>query len=177
MMTTYIAFLRGINVGGHNKIKMDDLSALFESLALKNVTTFIQSGNVIFETAGKNADALARRIGSALHESLGNQVPVFLRTLSEVQEMVKLDPFKAIKADAGDKKYVVFLYAEPGREPVLPLRSPREGLEAFHIRKREVFVLSHSVNGRFGFPNNFIENQLGVATTTRNWTTVVKLIT
>jgi uncharacterized protein (DUF1697 family) len=176
-MDAYIAFLRGINVGGHNKIKMDDLTRLFESLALKNVATFIQSGNVVFETAaGKNADALARRIGNALQKSLGSEVPVFLRTLSEFQEMVKLDPFKAIKADAGDKKYVVFLYAEPGREPVLPLRADREGLEAFHIRKREVFVLSRNVNGRFGYPNNFIERELGVAATTRNWTTVSKLI-
>ena len=175
-MTAWIAFLRGINMGGHNKIKMDDLTRLFESLALKNVTTFIQSGNVTFETAGKNADALARRIGDALQESLGNEVPVFLRTLSEIQDLVKLDPFKAITADAGDKKYVVFLYAEPGREPVLPLRSAREGLEAFHIRKREVFVLSRNVNGRFGFPNNFIEKELGVPATTRNWTTVSKLI-
>lgn len=155
---------------------MDDLARLFESLALTNVTTFIQSGNVIFESAGKNADVLARRIGEALHEVLGNEVPVFLRTLSEVQEMVKLDPFKAIKLDDDVKKYGVFLYAEPGREPVLPLRSAREGLEAFHFWRRAVFVLSRNVNGRFRFPNNFIDKELGVPATTRNWTTVCKII-
>jgi len=157
-------------------IKMDDPTRLFDSLELRNVATFIQRGDVIFETAGKNADALARRIGNALHEALGNEVPVSLGKLSEVQEIVNLDPFKAIKADAGVRQYVVFLYGQPGREPVLPLRSAGEGLEAFPIAKREVFVLSRSMNGRFGFPNNFIEKELGVAATTRNWTTVSRII-
>lgn len=156
-------------------IKMDDLTALFESLALKNAPTFIKSGNVIFETAGKNADALARRIGDALQEALGNDVPVFLRTLSEMHERVKPDLFKAIKADAGVKKYVVFLYTQSGRESLLPLSSAREGLDTFHITKREVFVPSRDVNSRFGFPNNFIEKELGVPASTRNWTTASKI--
>lgn len=92
-----MTFLRGINVGGHRSVTMDDLSRAFVSLGLSNVRTHIQSGNVIFETAPANRAALTRQIEKALRQLLGDEVAVFLRTIREIEDMIRLDPFKGRK--------------------------------------------------------------------------------
>src|SRR5438552_19199303 len=108
-MTKYIAFLRGINVSGQKLIKMEDLSRMFAEFGFHNVKTYIQSGNVIFETAEPNPDTLTEKIEQGLHESLGYEVTVILRTFLEVEDLVKRDPFKGTKADGNAKMYVTFL--------------------------------------------------------------------
>ena len=97
-MTKYIAFLRGINVGGKKIVKMQDLAAIFVAGGFKNVKTHIQSGNVIFEASIKNSSTLTKKIESNLQESLGYAVPVLLRTISELAVLIKSDPFNKIKA-------------------------------------------------------------------------------
>jgi len=176
-VTKYVAFLRGINVGGKRMIKMSDLAGVFASLGLRNVRTYIQSGNVIFDAAETRADVLVKKIEKELHKSFGHDVPVLLRTLAELEAILKRNPFKKIKADAEVVMFVTFLAAEPGGKPKLPLISSTENLEVFAIENRVAFILARRKNnGWFGFPNNFIEKQLGVPATTRNWTTVNKIV-
>ncbi|HEY3476743.1 MAG TPA: DUF1697 domain-containing protein, partial [Anaerolineales bacterium] len=91
----YVAFLRGINVGGHAIIKMADLKQIFESLELDDVQTYIQSGNVIFQSDEKDADLLAKQIERQLEKATGHKIQLFVRTLREVQTIASKSTFTA----------------------------------------------------------------------------------
>lgn len=172
----YIALLRGINVGGKNLIKMNDLKQLFESLKFENVRTYIQSGNVYFESTDKIESAITKTLEQSLRQVLGDDVLVFIRTIEEVEAIVKLNPFNKIKTAPSIKLYVSFLKEELKKKPKLPHISQKKDVEIIEIKKREIYSLTVEINGRFGFPNNFVENEFGVPATTRNWTTVCKLV-
>jgi len=174
-MTKYVAFLRGINVGGHKPVKMDELSRMFTSCGFENVRTYIQSGNVWFESAAQESETFMRPVEQALQRALGFEVAVFVRSVRELQALVKADPFAAHTADADATPYVTFVAAAPKPKPTLPLVSPNGDVEVFAIRRRDVCSLSHAVKGRNGFPNLFVEKTFGVLATTRNWNTVVKM--
>lgn len=174
---TYVALLRGINVGGQKLIKMKDLARIFSDAGLKNVRTFIASGNVIFESGSANKAALTKKIGKALQKALGYEVTVVLRTLSEIENIVNRDPFKKYHASKDVMLCVVFLANEPTTKPKLPLVSRPENLEVFEVVDRTAcVVLRRKKTGWFGFPNNFVEKQFNVAGTTRQWSSVNKLL-
>ena len=174
-MAKYVAFLRGINVGGR-VIKMDALRQIFIKAGVKNVKTYIQSGNVIFESSS-DPDVIVKKIEKALLNELGYEVPVLLRTVEELEEIIKLNPFKKVKSKYDVKHYVVFFYNEPVTKPKLPLHSPKKDVEVFHIHKTTAFCLSRSMDGKvWGFPNAFIEKEFKMPATTRNWNTVCKVI-
>ena len=176
-MITYIAFLRAINVGGQKLIKMEVLRRIFEGLGLKNVRTYIQSGNIIFASTSTNSTALTRKIEKKLKEVTGHEVTVILRKFSEIEVLVKQNPFRKIKPGSDGVLFVVFLSAMPTTKPKLPLVSKPENLEVLTIKGGAVFVVSRrKKNGLFGYPNNFVEKQLGVSGTTRNWSTVNKIV-
>jgi uncharacterized protein (DUF1697 family) len=172
-----VAFLRAVNVAGHALVKMSDLKRLFESAGCKNVKTFIQSGNILFESMENESGALHLKLQRKLAELLGLEVTVAYRTARELQVLVAADPFRAMKTDPSVKLYVGFLATNPKTLPALPIVSAKEGLEIHRMTKGEVFVVSRSVKGRYGFPNNLIEKAFGVPATTRNWNTVVKIAT
>src|SRR5713226_5107305 len=176
-MIKYVAFLRGINVGGKKLIKMEDLRHAVESLGLRNVSTFIQSGNVLFDTSQTNRDALTKTIEKKLLTAFGHDVPVVLQTIDELRDILRAGPFKKIKPGADVMMFVAFLAAEPDGRPKLPLRSATENLEVLAIKDRAAFILCHrKKNGMFAFPNNFFEKEFGVAATTRNWNTVNRIV-
>jgi len=176
-MITYIALLRAINVGGQKLIKMEVLRRIFESLGLKDVRTYIQSGNIIFASTSTNSTALTRKIEKKLKEVTGHEVTVILRTFSEIEVLVKQNPFRKIKPGSDGVLFVVFLSAMPTTKPKLPLVSKPENLEVLTIKDGAAFVVSRrKKNGLFGYPNNFVEKQLGVSGTTRNWSTVNKIV-
>jgi uncharacterized protein (DUF1697 family) len=176
-MIKYVAFLRGINVGGKKLIKMEDLRRVVESLGLKNVRTFIASGNVLFETSKTNRDALTRKIEKKLLTAFAHDVPVVLQTIDELKDILRANPFKKIKPGADVMTFVAFLVAEPKGKPKLPLQSATENLEVLEIRDRAAFILCRrKKNGMFSFPNNFFEKEFGVTATTRNWNTVNRIV-
>jgi uncharacterized protein (DUF1697 family) len=111
-MTRYAAFLRGINVGGHT-VKMDRLKAIFEALGFSAVSTFIASGNVVFETGETDRKALERRIEQALEQALGYEVATFVRTGAEVAEIAAHEPFPNAPSREGDTLHVIFLRYAP----------------------------------------------------------------
>lgn len=175
-MNEYLAFLRGINVGGHGTVTMEDLRQAFSLAGCKNVRTYIQSGNVIFNSSEAKQDALSRKIEKTLKNELGLETLVLIRTSEEIIKLAKQDPFKDALAGADVKRYVTFLYERPQSAPKLPMVSPKEGLELFSIKNLEAFIISRQVRGKYGFPNNFVEKELGVPATTRNWNTVGKIL-
>jgi uncharacterized protein (DUF1697 family) len=174
-VTCYVAFLRGINVGGRGVLKMQDLARMFASAGCERVKTYIQSGNAVFESRAGDLDGFQGKIEKRLRDRLGVDVKVMLRTAREIENLVNLDPFEKAGRDPKVKKYVAFLYGKPRSRPELPLISAKEGIEVFLVKNLEAFGLSREVKGRYGFPNNFIEKELGVPATTRNWNTVCKV--
>jgi len=166
-MTKYVALLRAINVGGKNLLKMDALRSAFESAGLKNVRTFQQAGNVVFE---------ATRIKKNLFQSLNLKTDGIVLSLSDLKQIIDRDPFK--KVTVGDVMLcVVFFLDPPANSPKLPIISTTDKLELIAINDRAAFVVARrKKTGWFGFPNNFVEKQLGVTATTRQWSTVKKLV-
>jgi len=169
-MTKYIALLRKVNVGGKNLIKMDALRQAFESAGLKNVRTFQQAGNVVFESAAKNPAAIGGKI-----KKLNTDFKAIIFTVDELAQITKRDPFKRVEGDV--MLCVVFLFDKPVTVPKLPLKSTTENLELLAVKDRAAFVVARrKKTGWFGFPNNFVEKELGVTATTRQWSTLRKLI-
>jgi uncharacterized protein (DUF1697 family) len=178
-MTKYIALLRKINVGGNNPMKMDALRDAFETAGFKNVRTFQQAGNVVFESSGKNTAAIGGKIHKLLSESFNTDLRAIVFNIDELARITKKDPFRRVEpSEPGDVMLcVVLLFDKPLKLPKLPLKSTTENLELIAVKDRTAFVVARrKKSGWFGFPNNFVEKELGVTATTRQWSTLRKLI-
>lgn len=176
-MSKYVAFMRAINVPGHLCVRMSDLKDAFTAAGSKDARTFIQSGNVIFDGPGKNIASISQEIRSRLCHLLGAEPSIFFRTIRELEGVLTGAPFKRLEGEPGLKLYVAFLSQKPRSKPAFPLLCPKEELEVVAIKEREVFIVSRrKKNGFYGFPNNFIEKELGVSATSRNWSTLTKMV-
>jgi len=171
-MNKYVAFLRAINVGGNTIVKMDALRTQFESLGYENVQTYIQSGNVIFETEEKDAVALEDRIERQLEKGLGKSIQLFVRTMREIESIAKKPPFSPKE---NETLHIVFLKSKPGKKGEQALVSFISEADDFNIKGREVYNLRYD-RGKSIFSNNFIEKTLGIAGTTRNLNTIQKIV-
>ncbi len=173
--TTYIALLRGINVGGHN-VKMDKLRGIFGDMGFENVRSYIQSGNVFFQTAEADRAALRSTIETGLREALGYAVPTCLRTLDEFEAVLAREPFAGIDVTP-DMRLSVTFFAEPvSAELPVPYRTPDGAYEVVERTPSEVFVVWYLQNGRPGNSYGLIEKKLGVPGTTRFWHTSAKIL-
>jgi uncharacterized protein (DUF1697 family) len=170
-VTKYIAFLRAINVGGTTIIKMADLKKMFESFGYENVQTYIQTGNVIFESAETRASTLEAQIERQLEDASGKPIRVFVRTMREVAQLVEDCPF-----DPGDGEtvHVVILGKKPGKKNIAELEALRSAADDFAIDGKQAFNLRRDRESSV-FTNNLIEKVLGVPGTTRNLTTMKKI--
>lgn len=176
-MTKYIAFLRGINVGGNKLIKMTDLKAAFVSLGFKDVKTFIQSGNVLFGSKKSEIKSLQKKIEKKLKSLFGFDISVIIRTEEDLKIIIEGNPFKKIKDSDKGVKYITFLAEEYKNKLKLPLLSPKKDVKVIDIIKGNAFSLSYpGKDGRFGFPNAFIEKELGISATTRNPKTLERIL-
>jgi len=171
-MTKYVAFLRAINVGGHTILKMADLKRMFESFGVGNVQTYIQSGNVIFEVEAEQAGSLETRIESQLEKASGFKIKLFVRTMRELQSIVSKSPFRAGGAEIA---YVAFLNQKPDKEKGQALLSFRSEADDFAIKGREIYILRRD-REKSVFSPNFIEKTLRLPVTTRNMTTLTKIV-
>ncbi len=174
-MPTYIALLRAINVGGH-QVKMDYLRALFEEMGMRNVESFIASGNIIFGSRTNNSVALAAKIEKHLQAALGYPVATFLRTTEEVNSIASYEPFGAgaLAADV-HAVYIGFMASAPDQTAQEKLLSYNSKVEEFHVSGREVYWLTRASVGESKFSGAQLEKVLGRAVTLRNSTTVRKL--
>jgi len=176
-MKKYVAFLRAINVAGHAIVRMSDLKDAFAAAGCRDVKTYIQSGNVVFDALPESTTEVFEAIRVELRELLGLEPGIMFRTARELDRIVAGAPFQDFEAEKEIKRYVTLLSRKPRSKPTFPLRSTKEALEALAMKNLEVFVVSRrKENGFFGFPNEFIEKELGVPATTRNMTTLAKIV-
>ncbi len=173
----YVALLRAINMIGRKVVPMTELAELFSSLGFQNVKTLLATGNVIFEQRGSDERQLVSQIEGKLRRSLGYEVSVPLRTTAELDELVRLSPFKKEKIDNKKAKaFVTFLARSPGADLKLPFAAPKREFKIVGAGPREVFSVRYALGaGRFGDSVTFIERKFGQPTTSRNYNTVVKL--
>jgi uncharacterized protein (DUF1697 family) len=172
MASRYVAFLRAINVAGHARVTMEALSRAFARRGYERVRTYIQSGNVLFDAPGKDREDLARDLETHLRRLLGGEAVVCLRTLRELEGLVRRDPFADYRVERGVKLYVSFLRRLPPRRSRPAATSSKDGLEVVAREGPDVLVVSRPVKGRYGFPNLLVEEAFGVPSTSRNWNTV-----
>jgi uncharacterized protein (DUF1697 family) len=174
-MPAYVALLRGINLGSRNKVAMPALRAVLEdSLGYEDVVTYIQSGNVVFATGDKVA-GLPGQISGAIKKEFGLDIAVFVRTKQQLKKVVDGNPFVKAGKDAG-ALHVVFLDAKPKADRVKALTDGEWGADEIAVQGREAYLHCPNGYGRTKLGNAFVEKQLGVAGTTRNWRTTLKLL-
>jgi len=176
---TYVAFLRAINVGGHAVVKMTDLKFAFDVTGAKNVQTYIQSGNVIFDAPDNETSRakLFQNIQVALNKLLGKHVDIIYRSRADLQQAITDAPFGDIAEREDVKLYVVFLMGPPAKLPKLPMVFEKDGIEIPKIVGADVYLISRPVGkGRYGVPNLRVEKDLDVIGTARNWNTVNKIM-
>ncbi|GJM31627.1 MAG: hypothetical protein DHS20C18_06280 [Saprospiraceae bacterium] len=174
-MQTYIALLRGINVSGQKKIKMAELKSHLETLDFEDVQTYIQSGNIVFKAAAKSSKALGQLIEKKLQDKYSFHVPTLVKTPEELDYVLLNNPFLEDPEKETKRMYVTFLGEEPSPDRIELLKTVDYSPEAYHLDGKNIFFYSPNGYGRAKMNNNFFENKLKVAATTRNWNTVNKL--
>ncbi len=174
-MTTYVAMLRGINVSGHKIIKMERLRAVFEELGFAHVKTYVQSGNVIFET-DKTPAGLAGTIERKILAEFGFEVPVLTKSAKELKDIVGRSPFVKDPAIDKAKLHVTFLANDPPRNALELLQPLAAGTEQVRIAGRAVYLYCPNGYGNTKLSNTAIEKRLSCRATTRNWATTNKLL-
>ncbi len=170
----YVALLRGINVTGKNMIKMEMLRDTFTALGFKNVKSYINSGNLVFETAKTDDGKLAKKIHDAIQKDFGFNISVMVRSMAEIEEIVAWDPFKG-QFESHKDVHVFFLNEKLTDEQEERLLAQGNENELFAILGRHIACLLkiHITDSAVG--KGFIDKKLKVAATGRNWRTVTKL--
>lgn len=175
----YVALLRGINVGGKNKIKMAELRTALEEIGLSRVKTYIQSGNVLF-TSPDDESSLRKRIEQEIAAAFGITLTVVMRTAEEMEHIVSHCPFspeliaEAAASCVGESLYVAFLPMDPPPSGIEKLAAANNEDDEYHIAGRDVYLLfRHSVRDAKLSANL---PKLGVPATVRNWNTISKLV-
>lgn len=174
-MPKYIAILRGINVGGKRKILMADLRLLFQELGYTDVQTYIQSGNVVFDTEGNVKHAIGSRVEKQILRAYGFDVPVIVRTAKEIKQAILQNPFLK-EGIAIERLYLTFLNEIPGNDKLELLDQYDYSPDRFEIMGNNVFGFSSGKYSDSKYTNNFFEKILKTSATTRNWKTVLKLL-
>lgn len=173
-MKSYIAFLRGINVGGQKKIIMADLKRVLEQNGFQNVQTYIQSGNLVFKSDEIDLGKLQDAIGKTILSAFGFNVPVLVLTLEDLEKILKENPF----TDEPDKKslYYVLLKTKPDSDLVDEFNQVKFENEDFVITDYCVYLCCKAGYGKAKLSNNLIERKLKVEATARNLRTMQKMV-
>lgn len=168
--------LRGVNVAGHNRIKMDALCALYKALKLEGARSYVQSGNVIFRTKEKNTASLGKKIQNAIEGSFGFRPEVILRTPDELRQAIAASPFLGRRDIEPGKLLVTFLAAEPGPEARATLLSLKGHPEELHLKGRELYIYFPNGAGKTKLPWSQVERLLKTTGTARNWNSITRML-
>jgi uncharacterized protein (DUF1697 family) len=175
-MAVIISMLRGVNVGGHKMVKMDALKALYESLGLRDVETYVQSGNVIFRTEGRELVRLCKRIENGIEQTFGFHSDVIVRTPAELRDVVQKNPFASRRGIEPKRLAVTFLASDPGKEAREKLLAIKTEPEELQIEGRELYIYYPNGMARPKLTWPIIEKALKTSGTARNWNSVTKLL-
>ena len=171
-MAVYVALLRGINVGRHRRVSMADVKQAFAAAGAEEATTYLQSGNVVFETR-TSAAKIAPRLEKELERRLGHDISIMVRTGAQLAQLVANNPFP--DESDGKKLHVGFLDSTPNRRRTRLLDPERVTPDEFQLAGRHVYLHYPTGYGRSKLTNDYLEKQLGVGSTMRNWRTVSAL--
>ena len=176
-METYISFLRGVNMTGHNSIKMTHLSELFIKIGIKDAETFIQSGNVIFCEIGEIPPFdLTVKIEQAILKRFNYVIPVMIRTRKELTDLFTSNPFLEEPDFDPSKMAVIFLHEKPSDNQIRKVEDVDYPPDKFKIIGREIYTYCPNGFGRTKIYTNFFEKKMGVSGTARNWKTITTLL-
>jgi uncharacterized protein (DUF1697 family) len=173
-MPAYVALLRGINVGGKNKLPMQDLVAIFTELGCTNVRTYIQSGNVLFEASAKTASNVPHAAAAAIEQRFGYRAPVVTRSAADLTVIIDGNPFINRGVDTAGL-HVAFLADRPDTGQVAALDPARSAPDTFEARGREIYLHLPNGVGRSKLTNDYFDRTLSTVSTIRNWRTVETL--
>jgi len=172
-MAEYVAFLRGINVGGVT-VKMDKLKKTFEALGFANVKMLLASGNVLFTTPAAGESTLVNKIEKKLAADFGREIDVLVRKIDELQRLVAADPFAGVKVTPQTRLFVTFLSEKNKSSLKIPYETPDKNCRIIRANDREVcsvLTLYRTVDLM-----SMLEKEFGKKITTRNWNTVQKIL-
>jgi uncharacterized protein (DUF1697 family) len=172
---TTVALLRGVNVGGRAKVPMGELRSVFAALGHTDVVTYIQSGNVVFRSAGGTEKELVSGIERQIADAFGLEVAVTLRAPGELAAIVAGNPFLT-GGDDPKTLHVAFLDRAPAPKELAELDPDRSPPDEFRVLGREVYLRYPNGSGRSKLTIDYFERRLGVRATARNWNTVTKLL-
>ncbi len=174
-LSTHLALLRGINVGGKNMLPMKELVEIFLDVGCSDVRTYIQSGNVIFNAPPRLLESLRGAVEQRIAAQFGYQIPIVLRTASQLAEAIGNNPFLKPGADL-KPLHVLFLADLPTPQAIAKLDPERSRPDAFVVHNREIYL--HLPNGVAGtkLTNSYFDSKLATVSTGRNWATVLKLL-
>lgn len=176
-MAKYVAFLRGINVGGHKAIKMDQLKKAFETIGFANVKTLLASGNVLFDNQKSSEGSLARKIEGALESNFGHEIGVLVRTEEGLRKLADRNPFAGINVTPQTRLYVTFVSEMPESDIEIPYESPDGNFKIISASSDEVLsVVTLSPGSRTIDLLGILEKKFGRKVTTRNWNTIQKIL-
>jgi uncharacterized protein (DUF1697 family) len=171
---THVALLRGINVGGKNMLSMKALAGLCEAEGCSCVRTYIQSGNVLFRAPKARAARLAAALAARIERDHGLTVPVVLRTVSELEQVARSNPF--LPRSPAAELHVMFLADEPSKTALAGLDLRRSPPDTFVVVGREVYLRLPNGAARTKLSNAWFDGRLATTSTMRNWRTVLELV-
>jgi uncharacterized protein (DUF1697 family) len=175
-MNTYISLLRGINVSGHNLIRKNELVELYTGLGFERVETYLQSGNVIFDSGASEREELAAQIEVRIQQALGYEVAVLVRGVEYFQSILEANPFVKQRSADPAALYVTFLYIAPALDRLAELQVPPGETAEFAAGEDAIYLFVPGGYGRTKLSNAFFERKLAVPATTRSWNTVQALV-
>ncbi len=175
-METYISILRGINVGGNRKLKMDDLRQMYADLGFTDRQTYIQSGNVVFRYQKTNPGELESRITQEILDKFNLEVPVIVKEAYELKTIVANNPFILETQYGTDHLHVTFLSANPNPDKFDKIKNGNFNPEEFRLLGSAIYLYCPEGYGKSKLTNGFWESKLGLKATTRNWRTLTELV-
>ncbi|PWA07870.1 DUF1697 domain-containing protein [Flavobacterium laiguense] len=175
-MTTHLALLRGINVSGHNMIKMDALKATLEAIGFQNVQTYIQSGNVFVDTEEENSAKVGFQIKQEIFKTFGHEVPIVVIGREDLEACLRNNPFLKEKELDIKKLYVAFVSTTLRSDNINDLKISQFKPDEASIDANRIYIKYAVGAGKTRFDQKYIEKKLNVTATIRNWNTVTQLL-
>lgn len=174
-MQTYISILRGINVGGHRKVKMDALKRLCADLKFENIRTYIQSGNIIFQSKIEDTNEISKIIKTNIKNVFGFDVPVITLTQTELEIIINSNPFLKDKTKEPEFFHITFLSEKPSKQKIELLKQVDLKNDKYEVIDKAIYLYCPDSYSNSKLTNGFLETKLKVTATTRNWKTTNKI--
>ncbi len=176
-MKTFIALLRAVNVSGYNIIRMEKLRQIFESAGFKNVRTYIQSGNIIFDSSVQKPEKLRSKIENLLLENIGKEIITIIKSKDDWNSLIENNPFAEAELGKNLKLYITFLAEKPAQQLIDLIPSFNSNIEKYHLTDNNLYCLISKNIGKPIYSTGFVEKKLKVPATSRDWNTILKIQT